>query len=348
MKKVIIVSLILSVFCLSFSIIVSLSAPLKLPDETQNEATAEPSAEISPTPSVSPKAEYVYEDDSILVRVYDGQTVTVMTMAAYLTGVVSAEMPAVFDIEALRAQAVAARTMTLYHMLCFQSEQHPDADVCTDPTCCQAYADDTELRDKWGGDYEAYLAKITEAVRSTDGEFLVYDSAPIQAVFHSSSAKMTAESGEVWSNSLPYLISVNSPETAESVPNYVSAVTVSVSDFKETVLSFYPDAVFTADSAAWITDITYTKSGRIGTLKLGGVTVAGPVLRNIFGLRSTAASIEVGDTNIVFTTTGYGHGVGMSQYGANAFAVEGKNYLEILCWYYKGVTFANTKDFMNS
>jgi stage II sporulation protein D len=142
---------------------------------------------------------------------------------------------------------------------------------------------DGELREKWGGDYAAYLAKIADAVRSTDGECLAYENAPIQAVFHSSSAGMTAESGEVWAFSLPYLASVVSPETAETVPNYVSSVTVSASDFKETVARFYPDAVFPTDSGTWVTDITYTKSGRIGTLRLGGVTVSGPVLRTCSG-----------------------------------------------------------------
>jgi stage II sporulation protein D len=105
---------------------------------------------------------------------------------------------------------------------------------------------------------------------------------------------------------------------------------VSAADIKETVLRFYPDAVFPTDSGTWVTDITYTKSGRVGTLKLGGVTVSGPVLRNMFGLRSTAASVEVGEKTVVFTPTGYGHGVGLSQYGANAFALEGKTYRESL------------------
>ena len=347
MKKVIILSLVLSIFCLSFSIIVSLAEPIKM-SEQQIEQSAAPSVSPVPSPSTSPEAEYVYEDDGISVRVYNGENITVMSMAQYLTGVIAAEMPAVFGIEALRAQAVAARTVTLYHMLCYQCEAHPDADVCTDSTCCQAWVSDMQLRDNWDGDYDTYIAKILEAVHSTDGECLVYNGEPIQAVFHSSSADMTAESGEVWANSLPYLVSVVSPETAETVPNYVSSVTVSLSDFKQTVVTFYPDAVFTTDTGTWITDITYTKSGRIGTVKLGGVTVTGPILRNIFGLRSTAASIDMGDKNVVFTTTGYGHGVGMSQYGANAFAMQAKSYRDILNWYYTGVRLTHAKDLIKS
>lgn len=348
MKKVLIVSLMLSLFTLAFSILMSLADPLKpgvSPAETTGTLTSSAPPPVSNPPmSPVPSAEYVFTDDQITVRVSIDGHVTNMTMRQYLVGVVAAEMPASFNMEALKAQAVAARTETLYHILLFKSDNHPDADVCSDPTCCQAYKNDDELREKWGEVYGEYINKITEAVERTDGECLTFENAPIQAVFHSSSAGQTADSGEVWAYSLPYLVSVQSPETAANVPNYVSSVTVSLSDFKETVLRFYPSAVFPKDKSKWVTALTYTESGRISTLKLGGVSVTGPVLRSMFGLRSTAASIKLNDKNVIFMTTGYGHGVGMSQYGANAFASEGKSYKEILSWYYAGVTFSNEKD----
>jgi stage II sporulation protein D len=293
---------------------------------------------------VTPDAEYAYQDGGVKVRVLVGGTVTTMEMGQYLIGVVAAEMPASFGPEALKAQAVAARTETLYHILLYKSPTHPDADICDDPTDCQAYKTESELREKWGDSYDAYIKKITDAIRATDGECLIYGGEPIQAVFHSSSAGQTADSGEVWENSLPYLVSVKSPESAADVPNYVSTVTVSLSDFKATVLNYYPQAAFPKDRAKWVTDITHTESGRIKTVKVGGVTVSGTSLRAMFGLRSTAASIAVDNKNVTFTTTGYGHGVGMSQYGANAFASEGKNYREILTWYYTGVQFAQEKN----
>jgi stage II sporulation protein D len=268
-------------------------------------------------------------------------------MTQYLIGVVAAEMPASFSPEALKAQAVAARTETLYHTLIYKSATHPDADVCADPTDCQAYKNNSELLEKWGASYNEYLEKITKAVQDTDGECLTYQNAPIQAVFHSSSAGQTANSGEVWENSLPYLTSVQSPESAADVPNYVSTVTVALSDFKDTVLKHYPDAVFPKDKMKWITDIAHTESGRISTLKLGGISVTGPILRSMFGLRSTAASIDIDDKNVTFTTTGYGHGVGMSQYGANAFAIEGKSYKDILNWYYTGISFTKESTLVN-
>lgn len=351
MKKVLIVSLMLSIFALVFAILMSVSDPIApgsgpaaLSPSAPEAAVSEAPVSASPSASTVPNAEYAFRDDDITVRVSLDGIIHSMSMRKYLIGVVAAEMPASFEMEALKAQAVAARTETLYHILIYKSAAHPDADVCSDPTCCQAYKNDGELREKWGPAYGEYIEKITEAVQSTDGEYLVYENAPIQAVFHSSSAGQTADSQEVWEFSLPYLVSVRSPETAANVPNYVSSVTVSLSDFKETVLRYYPDAVFPKDKTKWVTDISYTGSGRIMKLRLGGVAVSGPVLRGMFGLRSTAASIKVGDKDVTFTTTGYGHGVGMSQYGANTLAYEGKNYREILTWYYTGVTFANEKD----
>ncbi len=355
MKKVLIVSLILSIFTLAFSILMSAANPI---EPGSNVAAPSPSLLIEPTttapvsgsPVVSPlpNAEYALYDDQVDVCVSIDGDAHDMTMRQYLIGVVAAEMPASFNMEALKAQAVAARTETLYHIILFKSDTHPDADVCSDHTCCQAYKTDSELREKWGAVYDDYINKITEAVQSTDGECLIYNDAPIQAVFHSSSSGQTANSQEVWKFSLPYLVSVKSPETAADVPNYVSAVTVSLDDFKETVLRLYPDASFPKDNTKWITDITYSDSGRIRTLKLGGITVSGLALRSMFGLRSTAATIEIDDRNVIFATTGYGHGVGMSQYGANVLAQDGKFYRDILFWYYTGVTFANEKDVLDN
>lgn len=342
MKKVVIVSLLLAVFALIFPMAISLARPLS-PDSVSDPST--PSPAPSTSPDRLPEASYVYKDEDVFVRVSIGGSISSISMSQYLTGVVGAEMPASFGLEALKAQAVAARTETLYHMFYYQSKNHPDADTCSDPACCQAYKTDLELREKWGNDYDLYIEKILEAVHSTDGICITYDNMPIQAVFHSSSSGQTAASGEVWENSLPYLVSVKSPETAKEVPNYISSVAISLSDFKETVLKHYPDAVFPKDQSKWITDIIYTDSGRIKALKLGGVTVAGPSLRTIFGLRSTAASVDITGNNITFTTTGYGHGVGMSQYGAKIFAEQGKSYKEILTWYYTGVSFSEEQQF---
>jgi stage II sporulation protein D len=155
-------------------------------------------------------------------------------------------------------------------------------------------------------------------------------------VFHPSSAGKTEAASAVWSSDLPYLVSVDSPETSADVPNYVSSVTVTTQEFKDTILAAHPDAVFPDDTTQWLSDIEYTDSDRIHTLRIGGTTVTGSELRSMFSLRSTAISFDISESAITMTSTGYGHGVGMSQYGANVLAESGSTFDEILALYYPG------------
>ncbi|MDR0863116.1 MAG: stage II sporulation protein D [Oscillospiraceae bacterium] len=263
-----------------------------------------------------------------------------LTMSAFLIGAVAAEMPAEFEPEALAAQAVAARTYVLRNMS-HRPPRHTENDVCDDPTCCLAYLDDGALRAKWGDAYAANHAKITAAVLATDGVYITYGTEPILAAFHASSAGMTENVATVWGSSEPYLVSVESPETPENVPDLVATVTVSRADFRATVTAALPNAKLpTDDVSAWVTDVARDASGRISSLSLGGVPVTGVELRRMFALRSTAASIEVGEA-VVFTTMGYGHGVGMSQRGANLMAAGGASWREILLTYYTGVSLSD-------
>ena len=279
-------------------------------------------------------------DSAVTIRLMDDGELCTLSLDAYLRGVTAAEMPAAFEVEALKAQAVAARTYTLYKMAAGPSENHPDADVCADINCCKAYCTETELREKWGAQYDACAAKIAAAVAETDGQYLTYDGAPILAVFHSASAGFTEASENVWSNALPYLVGVSSPETAETVPTYVSGVTVAHDDFAATVQAAYPEADLSGTPETWISEIVRSDSGRILTVQIGGVLLKGTELRTLFDLRSTAAELQVTDTDVEFTTTGYGHGVGMSQYGANVLAGNGYGCREILNWYYPGTEWA--------
>lgn len=338
MRKIAILSILLAVFALILPIVFSVGNGIT--DDSESD-TAEPSETSS---QVTDNANTTGVDQETNVRVLIDGDVQILTMTDYLIGVVAAEMPASFEPEALKAQAVAARTYTLYKMLVNASQNHPDADVCTDSKCCKAYADLNTLKEKWGDQYETYLQKITDAVNETEGVYLAYEDEPILAVFHSSSAGQTEESESVWGYALPYLTSVASPEKADEVPNYISSVTISLSDFKETFKIAYPDASFGADPDDWITGITYTGSGRINSLVVGGVTVPGTALRSVFELRSTAIDTEINEESITFVTTGYGHGVGMSQFGANTLAEEGYDYIQILSWYYTGIAFENMSD----
>ena len=268
---------------------------------------------------------------SILV---DGQ-VQEMDLNQYLWGVVAAEMPASFEEEALKAQAVAARTYSLHKA--GNAANHPEADLCTDYACCQAWIAREKAQANWGENAEAYTEKIPQAVAETNNQVILYDGQLISAVFHSSSGQATQDAVAVWGNSVPYLQSVESPE-GEEVPNYHSEVTFTAQEFKDTYLAAQPDAVLEGEPAAWFGEPALTNGGSVGTIVIGGVTVTGVQAREIFGLRSAAFTVETTADSVTFQVTGFGHGVGMSQYGANAMAADGSTYTEILKHYYTGVT----------
>ena len=273
-------------------------------------------------PADTPRA----DADTALTVLSDGKT-RETTMADYLVGVVAAEMPASFEPEALKAQAVAARTYIL-DRAAHPVEAHRGAAVCGDPGCCCAYWSEAEMREQWGADFRKNLRRIRRAVRETDGQRLTYAGEPIRAVFHSCSGGQTEASAALW-GALPYLVSVSSPETAADVPGFETEVTVSTQDAAQALGITPPD-----DPAQWIGSITRDDSGRAATVTLGGRTITGAEARALFDLRSTDFTAEYRDGNLVFHVTGSGHGVGMSQYGANVMARDGADYTEILAHYY--------------
>lgn len=276
-------------------------------------------------------------DSGLALKVLDGETVREMTLGEYLVGVVRAEMPASFQQEALKAQAVAARTYTLYKLQ--TGGNHGDtADICTDSTCCQAYISEDRARANWGANADAYEQKIEDAVKETDGQAILYGGVPILAVFHSSSAGQTRKAGEVWQNDLPYLQAVASPEDGTVIPNYYSRVEFTGEAFKTAFLAACPEADLSGEMTGWLKNAVTDSAGSVEMVEVGGVTVKGSRLRSILGLRSACFEWEVEDGKLVFFVTGYGHGVGMSQYGANAMAEDGADYVEILTHYYTGVT----------
>ena len=276
-------------------------------------------------------------DGETVLKVLNGDQVEEMDLGTYLVGVVRAEMPASFEPEALKAQAVAARTYTLYKMQ--TGGNHGDtADICTDSTCCQAYISEDRARTNWGEDADAYEQKIDDAVAATDGQAILYGGVPILAVFHSSSAGLTRAAGAVWLNDLPYLQAVESPEAGDTIPNYYSRVEYTAEDFRAKFLAAHPEAELSGAVSGWLKNAVTDTAGSVATLSVGGVTVKGTELRTILGLRSACFEWEVQDGKLVFFVTGYGHGVGMSQYGANQMVKDGADYKEILTHYYTGVT----------
>ncbi|WP_312943011.1 stage II sporulation protein D [Oscillibacter sp.] len=277
-------------------------------------------------------------DGSYTIRVLLGDEVKTMTMGEYLQGVVRAEMPASFEQQALCAQAVAARTYTMYKMSSGGNHGNT-ADICGDHTCCQAYLDKETAMSNWGDNAQAYEAKVENAVALTDGQTILYGGQPILAVFHSSSARTTKRAGEVWTNDLPYLQSVESPE-GEGVPNYYSRAEFTFAEFKKMFLQAYPEADLSGPVSGWMKAWVIGDDRNVESVTVGGISVRGTKLRTIFSLRSSTFEAEVADGKIVFFVTGYGHGVGMSQYGAQQMAKDGKDWKEIITHYYTGVTVA--------
>ncbi len=291
--------------------------------------------ENNPTQLKSTATDLVSDDMTALVTVKMSDRIATMQLGTYLCGVVAAEMPVSFPDEALKAQAVAARTYTLFKQL-HGSSAHPDADVCTSSACCKAYVDDETLKSRWGADYAVYKAKADNAVKSTAGEVITYNDQPIVAVFHSTSSGTTERSADVWGEDLPYLQSVESDEHFS--PRLNAAVEMSTTEFKKTVKTAFPKAKLGTKPANWVKNIERTEAGGVKSLSLGGVTITGGEMRKAFSLQSTNFTYTATKTKITISTLGFGHGVGMSQYGAKAMAESGSTYVEILQWYYKGTS----------
>ncbi len=294
-------------------------------------------AEVPPEDGGESAAPFVptgERDGALMLRVLIGGEVLEMDMGTYLVGVVRSEMPASFESEALKAQAVAARTYTLYKMENGGSENHPEADACDAITCCKAYMDADAAAQMWGVQAAEYEEKIRAAVTQTDGECVLFEGKPALAVFHSSSAGVTMDAEDVWSSAVPYLRSVKSPEGAETVPNYHSSAAFDQKTLKSLLLAAIPEADLSGSPTEWFTNMRQKENGMVTALDVGGVEISGSELRSALGLRSACFTISFEGESTVFSVTGYGHGVGMSQYGANVLAADGMDYREILGWYY--------------
>ena len=275
-------------------------------------------------------------DSAKTLRVQIQGEVQEMDMGTYLLGVLRAEMPASFEEEALKAQAIAARTYTLYRIRGGGSANHPNADACDDHTCCKAYLSAEQAASNWGSMAVYYEEKLARAVSETDGEVLLYDGAPILAVFFSSADGSTQGAGDVWMSDLPYLQSVSSPENEELVPNYYSTASFTAGEFRSLILQSYPDADLSGDAGTWVRDIMRNDSDYVASVTVGGIKMRGNDLRTALSLRSPSFTVEYKDNTFTFHVTGYGHGVGMSQYGANALAKEGYSAEEIVQHYFSG------------
>lgn len=249
-----------------------------------------------------------------------------LDIETYVVRVVLAEMPASFDLEALKAQAVASRTYAL--RTCADGQKHEGA-VCTSYRCCQAYmTEEAYLQRGWDPDN---IARVQAAVYATAGQVLVHDGQWIRSTYFACSGGCTEAAVTVWGKDYPYLQSVKSPGEEETV-YYTDTARFTPEQFQEAL-----GVGLSGEAHTWFGAITYTQSGGVETLVIGGVAYRGTTLRTLLSLRSTIFEVVVTDSEIIFVTKGYGHRVGMSQYGAEAMALEGCDYRQILHYYYKDV-----------
>ncbi len=259
-----------------------------------------------------------------------------MDLDTYLYGVVASEMPANFEIEALKAQAVVARTYTIYQIK--NGGKHEGvASVCDSSLCCQAWISKENRLARWEDDVkEEYWNKITQAVNSTKGKLILYNNEPINALFHSNSGGKTELSINVWGGDVPYFTSVET-SGEENYSSYSSEVEISKDELVKRMLEKYSGFEIDFDKPDCIKILEYNENERVKKMLIGNIEISGVDARSIFGLKSTNFKFEIIGDKIKFSVIGYGHGVGLSQCGSDALAKSGKKFDEIIKHYYKDV-----------
>lgn len=291
---------------------------------------------------LSPKEDTSAPDEALsTITAYSAETgsVSEVDFGEYLNGVVAAEMPASFEPEALKAQAVAARSYIIRRMQAYEQDgippEHNGAMTCDNPAHCKAHISEQKLRELWGERYDEYMSKISQCVESTKGLVMTYDGEVVNAVFHSTSSGNTENAKDVWGGDVAYLVSVKS-EGDELSPKFDGEMVVSRDEFKDKIRKVYPEAKW-EDEKELVESIARSDAGGIISLVTGGVKMKGTELRTLFSLKSANVEFSYDDESVIMTTKGNGHGVGMSQYGANYLASTGMGYEDILKTYYTGV-----------
>ena len=269
---------------------------------------------------------YYTEGMNVRVKREETNTVEVVPFEDYVVGVLAGEMPVNFELEALKAQAVAARTYVMKKM---SDNKNEDYDI-VDTVQNQVYISDQELQDKWKDKYQERINKVKRAVLETKGEYLSYNGKVIEAFFFSTSAGKTENSEDVFKQALPYLRSVDSTWDEEVSPVFNDSKEYSMQEFYERLNLKYSDKIK-------VEILNTTSTGRIKNIKINNKKFTGSEVYKNLNLRSTFFEISQIGSNVVINTKGYGHGVGMSQYGALAMAKKGYKYDQILKYYYQNI-----------
>ncbi|MDF2841042.1 MAG: spoIID [Clostridia bacterium] len=288
-----------------------------------------------------PQVKKIENFGNVMISVFDVEKnqLREMNLEEYIIGVLAAEMPSAFHMEALKAQALAARTYTLMKAKDFGGggcDKHPGADVCTDFASCQAFEDPKSITYNYD--------KYEKAVLDTRGEVIVYNNTLIEAVFHSTSGGKTENSEEIWSNKVPYLRSVAS-EYEDDSPKLVTNLEMKVNDFIAAMKKLDSGVKLTSKNIKnQIKILGRSQGGRITSIEIGGKVLSGSAVRGALRLNSSNFNISFAGESMQFTVVGNGHGVGLSQYGADGMAKNGSKYTDILKHYYQGVEIINIEE----
>ncbi|MGD6991159.1 stage II sporulation protein D [Sutcliffiella horikoshii] len=297
--------------------------------------------ELQPNQQIQNQVEPIDSPIDVAVYRHKQEMIEKIPLEDYIVGVVASEMPADFELEALKAQALAARTYILRQLMAEEKLGTPEGADVTDTEQHQVYKSPEELKAAWAAeDFNWKMEKIKQAVAETAGSVLTYNNAPIDASYFSTSNGFTENSEEYWPNEIPYLRSVESPWDVDS-EKYLSQVSLPVQDFQSKL------GVTLGSDGSVGKIISRTTGNRVEAVDINGKKLSGREVRDILKLRSSDFTWERKGDNIVITTKGFGHGVGMSQYGANGMALEGKNYTQIISHYYKDVQIASADQYLN-
>jgi len=324
------------IIIIAAAVLLMISIAAKLLDREEESDIKQPAHQDNPV-------EIIIEPQTreLTVKLYNhwSKELVEMPIEEYLIGVVAGEMPASFELEALKAQAVAARTLVVHQMREYGGRgcnQKEGADVCSSYAHCQEWLPEERMRKNWGSSYEENYEKIKQAVMETKGRIITYNGKPIEVFYHSTSNGKTEDVREVFSSSLPYYVSVDSAGE-EDAPKFEGSVTYTNQEFADIFYSKYKVRLNPDNLKSQIKINGYTDSGRIRDLTVGGIRLKATEFRLLYGLNSTDITFIYNKNTITMKTKGFGHGVGMSQVGADRMAEKGYSYTDILKHYYKGV-----------
>ena len=332
MKRIIVY--LIALICICFSIPIIFTKQFNIKESVENN--------LPVNTIVKENTEYDYKTYNTIKLLHtETNKIEEINLDTYLYGVVSAEMPASFEEEALKAQAVVARTYTIYKIV-KNDGKHEGADICDNSGCCQAWISKEDRLNKWDkNERDDNWNKIVNAVNSTQGKIITYEGEPINAFFHSNSGGETETPLNVWGGSgYPYLQSV-STSGEDAYSQYSSETEFTKKEFEDKMKEYHSEFEIDYKEKDCIKILEYTEGNRVKNVKIGNLELSGVEIRNIYGLRSANFKVEIIDDKIKFEVIGYGHGVGMSQTGADSLAKEGKKYEDIIHHFYTGVEIEN-------